>query len=105
MLRARRARRKKSEAPDVGRSSRASGGLRNVADAMSTLSSSSTLEQVKAAYIDNASYAEDNSAAKARTFVTACRILLLKLPKRAAHGRGNEIELDTSLIFEEMRRA
>ena len=48
---------------------------------MSTLSSSSTLAQIEAAYADNASYAEDNSVAKARAFVTACRLLVLKYPK------------------------
>jgi hypothetical protein len=72
---------------------------------MSTLSSASTLDQVRNSYADNASYAEDESQAKARAFITACRILLLKLPKRAAHGRGNEVELDPRLIAEEMRRA
>jgi hypothetical protein len=72
---------------------------------MSTLSSASTLTQIRDAYADNASYAEDASVAKARAFVTACRILLLRLPKRAAHGRGNEVELDPRLIFDEMRRA
>lgn len=72
---------------------------------MSTLSSVSTLDQIRDAYADNASYAEDSSVAKARAFVTTCRILLLKLPKRAAHGRGNEVELDPRLIADEMRRA
>lgn len=72
---------------------------------MSTLSSSSTLTAIKNAYIDNASYAEDASTAKAKAFITACRILLLKLPKRAAHGRGNEVELDPRLIHDEMKAA
>jgi len=48
---------------------------------MSTLNSSSTLAQIEAAYADSASYAEDNSVAKARAFVTACRLLVLKYPK------------------------
>ena len=47
---------------------------------MSTLTSASTLAQVQAAYADNASYVEDNSVAKCRAFITACTILLLKLP-------------------------
>ena len=47
---------------------------------MSTLTSASTLAQVKAAYADNASYVEDNSVAKCRAFITACTILLLNLP-------------------------
>jgi hypothetical protein len=79
--------------------------LGTLATHMSTLSSSSTLTQIKNAYLDNASYAEDASVTKARAFITACRILLLRLPKRAAHGRGNEVEMDPRLIAEEMRSA
>ena len=47
---------------------------------MSALSSSSTLVQVENAYDDNASYAEDESVAKCRAFLTACRILLRRMP-------------------------
>ncbi len=63
---------------------------------MSSLDSTSTLAQIKAAYYDNASYDEDSSTAKASAFATACRFLLLKLPKRMAHGGrgGDEVELD-----------
>ncbi|HOE64657.1 MAG TPA: hypothetical protein PKW18_13890 [Candidatus Sumerlaeota bacterium] len=43
---------------------------------MSSLSSTSTLADVKAAYANNASYEEDKSPAKARVFITACRMLL-----------------------------
>ena len=50
---------------------------------MSALTSASTLTDVQNAYVDNASYAEDASIAKAKAFVTACRILLLKLPAEA----------------------
>ena len=73
---------------------------------MSTLTSSSTLAEIQAAYIDNASYAEDGSVAKARAFITACRILLLRLPKRARHGGGGEeIELDPESIRSELKAA
>jgi hypothetical protein len=48
---------------------------------MSTLNSASTLAEIEAAYADNASYAEDNSVAKCRAFITACRLLVLKYPK------------------------
>jgi hypothetical protein len=74
---------------------------------MSTLSSASTLAEIQAAYADNASYAEDASPAKARAFVTACRLLLVKLPKRASHGAGRaeEIELDLALIRGELADA
>lgn len=53
---------------------------------MSTLSSSSTLAEVQAAYDDNASYLEDDSVVKAKAFVTAVRILLRRTPSRAEKG-------------------
>jgi hypothetical protein len=46
---------------------------------MATLDSTSTLSEILAAYADNASYAEDGSATKARSFITACRLLLINL--------------------------
>lgn len=55
---------------------------------MSTLSSSSSYSDVKAAYLDNMSYAEDASVAKARAFVTACSALLLFRPEDSQHGSG-----------------
>jgi hypothetical protein len=56
---------------------------------MSSLSSTSTDAEVYAAYDDNASYAEDVSAAKARAFTTAVRILLRRLPAEAGTREGN----------------
>jgi hypothetical protein len=53
---------------------------------MASLSSASTIAEIEAAYMDNAGYAEDRSAAKARAFVTACRLLLLKRPTEAGSG-------------------
>ena len=70
---------------------------------MSTLSSASTLAQVEAAYADNASYAEDNSVAKARAFVTACR-LLLKYPKRTGTPQA-DLETAIDLIQKEKKAA
>ena len=64
---------------------------------MSDLSSSSTLAQVQDAYDDNASYAEDASVSKGRLFVTACRILLRRLPAMAAQG-------DSTLTLQENLR-
>jgi hypothetical protein len=75
---------------------------------MSTLSGASTLAQVKAAYDDNASYEEDASAAKCRAFVTAGRILLRRVPKRAVHGgrgAGEEIEIDPVVLRDEVTEA
>lgn len=72
---------------------------------MSTLSSASTPAQVQAAYADNASYMEDGSPTKARTFITACRMLLLQLPARAEHGRGGRIEMNVTLLREQIDEA
>jgi hypothetical protein len=56
---------------------------------MSTLTSSSTDTQVRAAYDDNASYEEDASAAKCRAFITACRIRRNRIPITASRGYGS----------------
>ena len=72
---------------------------------MSTLTSTSTLADVKAAYFDNASYQEDNDPAKARAFVTACRFLLLMLPSKSMHGRGGSVELDVSQVAQQQALA
>lgn len=74
---------------------------------MSTLSSSSTLAEVEAAYDDNASYAEDGSAAKAAAFITACRILLRRSLKRVAYGgtRSAEMEWDPQNLREQIKAA
>lgn len=71
---------------------------------MSTLSSTSTLAQIEAAYVDNASYAEDASVTKAKAFITACRILLLKLPKEAG-TRDSRTAFNSDLIQREMETA
>ena len=63
----------------------------------STLTSSSTLAQIQASYVDNASYAEDSSPTKAAAFVTACRILLLKLPAEAQQSGRMRARLDENL--------
>lgn len=74
---------------------------------MSTLSSSSTLAEIQAAYDDNASYAENGSAAEAAIFITACRMLIRRLPKHVAHGgRGaEEVDLQVDLIRDELKTA
>jgi hypothetical protein len=68
------------------------------------LSSSNTLEQIEAAYIDNASYAETGDASKCRAFITACRILLLKTPKQSGTRDGN-VMLSPDLIQKEKEAA
>jgi hypothetical protein len=77
---------------------------------MSTLSGSSTISEVWAAYDDNASYEEDGSAAKCAAFITACRILLRRQPSRSAKtggagGGGSDVQFDPALIAAELERA
>lgn len=73
---------------------------------MSSLSSVSTDAEVWASYDDNASYEEDSSVTKARAFITACRILLRRQPKRVRGGNDNhEIEFDPTRISKEMEEA
>jgi hypothetical protein len=67
------------------------------------IDSSSTLEAVQAAYDDAASYAEDNSITKARAFVTACRILLRRMP-RSSGDQVSHLALSPELIQAEIER-
>ena len=64
---------------------------------------------MRAAYADNGSYEEDGSSAKCRIFITACRLLLLRLPSRSARrgvaGAGDEVELNVMLIKGELESA
>ena len=68
---------------------------------VATLDSSSTLDQVQAAYDDNASYYEDNDITKCRQFITACRFLLRRIPKSSKHGEQS-IDLNPELIRQEL---
>ena len=68
---------------------------------MSSLSSSSTLAQVKNAYYDNADYDVDGDIGQARTFIVACRQLLLRLPKRGKKA-DDEVELDPVRIEKQL---
>jgi len=74
---------------------------------VSTLSSSSTLAEIQASYDDNASYAEDDSTAKAAAFVTACRILLRVIAKASVQGGrgGFELHTDPESLRSEMAAA
>ena len=72
---------------------------------MSSLSSSSTYDEVKAAYYDNASYEEDVSVVKAAAFITACRFLLQRDPKRAGWREGSSQEWDPEVLERQMNEA
>ncbi len=65
---------------------------------MSTIGSNTTLEELFAAYDDNASYFEDDSVPKAKAFITACTMLLMRVPKRERTGGNNETEFNPSEI-------
>lgn len=74
---------------------------------MATLNSQSTIEEIIAAYRDNASYEEDGSVAKARAFATAVRFLL-GMPKRerkGGQGAGAEAEYDTEVLERQLNDA
>jgi len=64
-----------------------------------SISSTSTLAEVKAAYYDNASYDIDGSVQEAQTFLAACRQLLIRIPKQVGHGnRAEEVQIDPAVI-------
>lgn len=60
------------------------------------------LATVKQAYLDNASYAEENSVAKARAFETACRQLLLLLPQSATQMGAGTVQFSVASIQAEL---
>lgn len=72
-----------------------------------TLSSSSTLTQVRNAYFDNAGYEENGSPSEAKAFITACRQLLVRQPSRSSKGGrgGEEIEINLTVVSEQLREA
>lgn len=71
---------------------------------MSTLTSSSTPAQIQAAYADNASYAEDNSAAKAKAFITACRMLLGLTPSSTSTA-GVSVDINLEVVERQQKSA
>lgn len=71
---------------------------------MSTLTSSSTLAVVQSAYDDNASYYEDDDATKAKAFITACRILLRRIP-RDGMLQGARVTLTPEIIQDQLNAA
>ena len=69
---------------------------------MSTLSSTSTYDEVKASYQDNASYREDSSRTKALAFVTAC-IYLADLTPLSASRDGQTTTKES--LWNQQKRA
>ena len=68
------------------------------------IDSASSLDDVRAAYIDAADYEETGDAAKARQFVTACRALILLLPKNVGYG-SESVGLSVPEIRAELQTA
>ena len=68
------------------------------------LSGTSTLAEIQTAYLENADYQESGDVTKAKTFVTACRMLLVKMPEEADHS-GERLQFDMELIRDEMKAA
>ncbi len=56
---------------------------------MSTLSSASTVAEIEAAVLDNVSYEEDGSTAKAKALLTACNAWLVTHPRASGKGGAN----------------
>ena len=68
------------------------------------IGSSSTLDEIKAAYDDNVDYDLDESTTKAHTFIKACRLLLRRLP-RSSRSQGSSVDLSPELIQQQMQTA
>jgi len=71
---------------------------------MAAIDASSTLQQVQAAYDDNASYASVPSVPMARDFVTAARILLRRIPGESSTRDGG-VKFQLELISKEIDKA
>lgn len=68
------------------------------------LSSTSTFDEVVSQYDDNAGYDIENSVAKAKLFVEACRILKRRRPT-GVQGDGQYMQYTPESITEELNAA
>lgn len=71
---------------------------------MSSINSASTLDQVKAAYDDNCSYQEDSDPGKCAAFITACTMLIRRLPLETSK-EGQTLRLAIEQIKSELKQA
>lgn len=71
---------------------------------MSSINSSSTLDQVKQSYDDNCSYQEDGSVTKCQAFITACTMLLRRLPLETSK-EGQQLRLSLDSIEKQLEYA
>lgn len=70
---------------------------------MADLDSTSTVDDVRASYLDNMSYEEDGDAAKCRKFMTACRAMLAN--PYIVRALGQEMQLSISAIQSQLTDA
>jgi hypothetical protein len=68
------------------------------------ITSTSTIDQIKAAYVDNSAYDVNASVAQAKLFVQACRVLLLVMPKMAGQDRAT-LSLSPELVAQQLADA
>ncbi len=71
---------------------------------MSTLDSTSTEDEIAAAYMDNASYREDGDVAKAKAYITACEFMSMR-GVSVIDRDGKRMEFDQRVIESQMQRA
>lgn len=71
---------------------------------MSTITSLTTLAEIRTELMRTASYEEDASAEKARAFITACRALMAVSPSAATED-GQSLANDKAHYREEMKLA
>lgn len=71
---------------------------------MATLDSSSTTAEISAAYLDNCGYYEDEDAAMARRFVTACEAMLSR-GVTAIEQAGQRMQFSTGSLESALGRA
>lgn len=71
-------------------------------------SAMATLATILANYEANADYEEAGSVTKAQAFLTACRILLVKMPNRSSMrggGAGSEMQMSVELLTAQITAA
>lgn len=68
------------------------------------ITSSSTIDEIVAEYVDNCDYDSPASLSKARAFIKACRVLLLKMPKMSSQDRAS-YALSPELIQKQLEDA
>lgn len=68
------------------------------------LTSSSSIDEIVAAYTDNSLYDVDNSLPQARLFIQACRILLMRRPA-SINTDGVSTRFNSAAIMADLKRA